>query len=85
MRLKLSTDWTELLLNSVVGATNEKGCAVIEAVENGQIEESRYHNFLKLQREKVHFESSLQEKHAKDKEFGKMVKNIKKGLHKRKY
>lgn len=65
--------------------TNEKGCAVIEAVENGEIEKSHYQNYLKLQREKAHFEASLQEKRAKDKEFGKMVKNFKKGLHKRKH
>jgi ribosome biogenesis GTPase len=65
--------------------TNENGCAVIEAIENGEIEDSRYQNYLKLQREKAHFESSLQEKRAKDKDFGKMVKNFKKGLHKRKY
>lgn len=62
--------------------TNEKGCAVIEAVEIGEIENSRYQNFLKLQREKVHFESSLQEKRAKDKEFGKRVKSFKKDIKK---
>ncbi len=58
--------------------TNEKGCAVIEAVENGELEESYYHNFLKLQKESAHFESSVQEKRKKNKDFGKMLKNYKK-------
>jgi ribosome biogenesis GTPase len=58
--------------------TNEKGCAVIEAVDNGEIEKSYYLNFLKLQKESAHFESSVQEKRKKDKDFGKMLKNYKK-------
>jgi len=58
--------------------TNEKGCAVIAAVEKGEIDESYYHNYLKLEREKAHFESTVHEKRKKDKEFGKMVKNFKK-------
>ncbi|MFC2096667.1 ribosome small subunit-dependent GTPase A, partial [Bacteroidota bacterium] len=57
--------------------TNEKGCAVIEAVEKGEIEENYYQNYLKLEKEKAHFESTVHEKRKKDKEFGKMVKNFK--------
>lgn len=57
---------------------NEKGCAVIEAVENGEIEKSYYQNYLKLEKEKAHFESTVQEKRKKDKDFGKMLKNFKK-------
>lgn len=58
--------------------TNETGCAVIAAVDNGEIERSYYHNYLKLKRESAHFESTVQEKRKKDKDFGKMVRNIKK-------
>jgi len=58
--------------------TNEKGCAVIEAVKQGEIDESYYQNYLKLEKEKAHFESTLHEKRKKDKDFGKMVKNFKK-------
>ena len=36
-----------------------------------------YENYLKLEREKEHFESSVYEKRQKDKEFGKMVKRVK--------
>ena len=65
--------------------TNEEGCAVIEAVENGDIEESYYQNYLKLQKESAHFELSVQEKRKKDKDFGRMLKNYKKNQKRNKY
>ena len=37
-----------------------------------------YENYLKLEREKAFFESSVVDKRKKDKDFGKMVKSIKK-------
>lgn len=55
---------------------NEKGCAVIEAVENGVINESSYKNFLKMEREKIRFQSTVADKRKKDKAFGKMVKEV---------
>ena len=64
--------------------TNEKGCSVIEAIESGQIDKSSYSNYLKIEREKAHFESSLDEKRKKDKAFGKMLKNYKKDMKKNK-
>ncbi len=57
---------------------NEEGCAIIAAVKNGEIEESRYKNFLKLRRESEFYEMSYREKREKDKTFGKMIKNYKK-------
>ena len=57
--------------------TTENGCAVVAAVENGDIDEASYQNYLKMEREKEHFESTVAEKRKKDKEFGKMVKNVK--------
>jgi ribosome biogenesis GTPase len=60
----------------------ESGCAVIEAVEQGEIDRSTYENFLKMQREKEHFELTVSEKRKKDKEFGKMVKNFKNDIRK---
>ena len=62
--------------------TNEIGCSVLEALEKGEIEKKSYENYLKMEREKSHFESSLIEKRKKDKDFGKMVKNFKKGIDK---
>lgn len=57
---------------------HEKGCAIIAAVESGEIDPGAYDNFLKMGRERAHFESSKQDKKKKDKDFGKMVKNVKK-------
>jgi len=58
--------------------TSEIGCSVLEAVENGNIDKASYENYLKMEREKAHFESSESERRKKDKIFGKMVKNYKK-------
>jgi len=58
--------------------TIEIDCAVLAAIENGEIDRSSYDNFLKMEREKEHFESTVAEKRKKDKDFGKMVKQFKK-------
>ena len=57
--------------------TSEKGCAIIEAVEHGTISAESYQNFLKLERERDHYQASVVEKRRKDKAFGKMVKSYK--------
>ena len=59
---------------------HEKGCAVIEAVKNGEIDNDSYENFLKMEREKAHFESSTADKKKKDKDLGKLIKNVKKDI-----
>ena len=64
---------------------NESGCAVLEAVENGEIDKASYENYLKMEREKTHFESTVVERRKKDKEFGKIVKNYKKDMKNNKY
>jgi len=56
----------------------EKGCAILKAVENGEIHEDSYANFQKMQLEKQHFESSFLERKKKDKDLGKLIKNMKK-------
>lgn len=58
--------------------TSEAGCAVLGAVESGELEPAEYENYLRMEREKSHFESTLAEKRQKDKNFGKMLKNYKK-------
>lgn len=63
---------------------NEKGCSVLEAVEKGEIDKASYENYLKMEREKAHFESTIEEKRKKDKDFGKMVKNYKKNINHKK-
>jgi len=64
--------------------TNEIGCMVIEAVEKGEIDPSSYANYLKMEKEKAHFESTVAERREKDKEFGKILKNYKKDIKKNK-
>lgn len=58
--------------------TNEKGCAILRAVENGAIDSESYMNFMKMERERDFFESNVEERKKKDKNFGKMIKNVKK-------
>jgi len=65
--------------------TNEIGCSVLEAIENEEIDKASYDNYLKMEREKAHFESSVAERRKKDKEFGKFVKKYKKDVKKNKY
>lgn len=60
--------------------THESGCAVIEAVNKGDIDKSSYNNFLRMEKEKHHFESTLSEKRKKDKELSRILKNYKKDM-----
>ena len=53
---------------------HESGCAVLEALDKGELDRATYENYLKMEREKIHFQSSIAEKRRKDKEFGKMCK-----------
>lgn len=59
---------------------NEIGCAVIEAVEKGEIDRTSYKNYLKIEKEKDHFDLTVAEKRKKEKAFGKMVKNFKNNI-----
>ena len=62
--------------------TCEVGCAVLEALENGELDRSLYENYIKIEKEKAHFETSVREKRNKSKKFGKMVKNYKNNKYK---
>lgn len=64
---------------------HEKGCAILAAVENGEVDEDSYSNFRKMEKEKMHFESDAIERKKKDKGLGKMIKNVKKQLKNNKY
>lgn len=55
---------------------NEKGCAVLKAVEIGQVPEKRYQNYIKIKKESNYNEMSYLEKKQKDKQFGKLIKNV---------
>jgi len=56
--------------------TNEKGCAVSLAIESGEIDKSSYENYLKMEREKDHYEATIAERRKKDKSFAKMVNQV---------
>lgn len=55
---------------------NEKGCAVVEAVENGRVTAKRYQNYIKLKKESIYNEMSYLEKRKKDRQFGKLIKRV---------
>jgi ribosome biogenesis GTPase / thiamine phosphate phosphatase len=65
--------------------TSEVGCCVLEAVEKGEIDRVSYENYLKMEREKAHFESTMAERRNRDKQFGKMLKNYKNDMKKNEY
>lgn len=65
--------------------TSEKDCAVMEAVKDGFISKASYDNYLKMEREKARFQTSLAEKRKKEKAFGKMCKEGMKFRKQRKY
>ncbi|WP_074408688.1 MULTISPECIES: ribosome small subunit-dependent GTPase A [Aquimarina] len=64
---------------------HEQGCAILEAVENGEIDKDSYLNFRKMEKEKIHFESDVKERKKKDKDLGKMIRNVQKQRRNNKY
>ncbi len=62
--------------------TNEPGCAINEALNQGQITAERLHSYQKLQKEARYNEMSYLEKRKKDKTFGKFVKKTLKEIKK---
>ncbi len=64
---------------------HEDGCAVIEAVENGEVDQDSYFNFQKMEKEKTHFESDMLDRKKKDKDLGKIIKKFKKQRKDNKY
>lgn len=56
---------------------NEKGCAVIEAVEAGEIDRGVYESYLKLRREAWHYTASVHEKRKKEKSLSKLIEEVK--------
>jgi len=54
---------------------NEKGCAVLSAITDGELSTQRYENYLKVKKESAFNDMSYVEKRKKDKDFGKLVKS----------
>lgn len=55
--------------------TNEEGCAILTAIELGELSEQRYKNYIKMKKESTFNEMSYSEKRKKDKDFGKLIKS----------
>ncbi|MBL4710395.1 MAG: ribosome small subunit-dependent GTPase A, partial [Flavobacteriales bacterium] len=57
---------------------NENECMVLTALENNELNPESYDNFLKIEKERMHFDSNVQERKSKAKDLGKLIKNMKK-------
>lgn len=58
--------------------TSEAGCGVLQALDSGELDRSSYENYLKMEKERIHFEETVLEKRRREKLFGKMIRNYKK-------
>lgn len=58
--------------------TSETGCAILLALESGEISEARFENYTKMKKESAFHEMSYNEKRKRDKEFGKLYKSVQK-------
>lgn len=56
--------------------TTEPGCAVLKAVEDGELDSRRLENYLALRREADHYQMDDYQKRLKNKAFAKMVKEM---------
>ncbi len=60
---------------------NEPGCAIRNAIEDGELDPAHYQGYLKLKAESDFNEMSYADKRKKDKAFGKFVKSVLKDKH----
>lgn len=67
------SELTELCRFSNCSHESEPGCAVLAALNNGDISLRRWASYQKLLREQAFNTATLAEKHAKDKALGKMI------------
>lgn len=55
----------------------EPGCAILAAIETGQVDADRLNRWRKLQAEDARNSRTLAEARARDKSFAKLVKSVK--------
>lgn len=60
--------------------TKEPGCAVLHALDAGEVDRAHYENYLKLREEAEFSRMSDLEKRRKDRDFGRYIKSVKKDL-----
>ncbi|MCX6143194.1 MAG: ribosome small subunit-dependent GTPase A [Ignavibacteriales bacterium] len=62
----------------------EVGCAILDAVQSGALNEARYQSYLKLMKESEFHQMSYVQRRKKDRQFGRMIKTAMQQLKKRK-
>jgi len=60
------------------GHTEEPGCAVLKALNEGILDQKVYDSYLKLEREAWHYSTSEHEKRKREKSFSKLIGEVKK-------
>lgn len=63
--------------------TSEPGCAVIEALQSGELSQEHFENHQKLREESEFYQMSYAEKRKKDRDFGRYLKSAKKDFRKK--
>jgi len=63
--------------------TTEAGCAILKAIESGDLAEKRYQSYMKLMKESQFHEMSYVERRRKDRKFGRMIKSAMKHMRKK--
>ena len=62
---------------------SEDGCAILLAVESGGVSQERYQSYLKLKKESDFHQLSYVQRRKKDRQFGRMIKSVKKQMRKK--
>lgn len=62
--------------------TQESGCAVLQALDDGRLSDREYHNYIRLRNEQAHYSASVADKKRKGKELSKVIKHMKKSGYK---
>jgi len=65
--------------------TNESNCGVLDALDEGQLDEDSYSNYLKLKKEQEHYSQSRLEKKHSHKKLTKMIRKVQRQKRNRKY
>jgi ribosome biogenesis GTPase len=60
--------------------THEPGCKVLSAIKSGELDESKYSNYISLKKEAEYYKMTELEKRKKDRQFGKFIKKAKEQL-----
>ena len=60
---------------------HEPDCAVLSAVESGELDKEKYQNYINLRKEAEFYKMTKFAKKEKDRKFGKFLKIVKKDIY----